>query len=57
MDITLWIIHEHGRLNTLYNAIIARPKPRGGMLEIDVRCWLVDMRIFLARIHDLLSAQ
>ena len=57
IDLTLWIIGERSRLNTLYHSIMARSIPRGGILEIDVRCWLVDMRFYLARIHDLLSAQ
>ena len=56
-NLTLWIIRERSRLNTLFQEITARPMPRGGILEIDVRCWLVDMRFYLARIHDLLSAQ
>jgi hypothetical protein len=56
-DITAWIVHERSRLNTLFVEIVARPVQRGGILEIDVRCWLVDMRFYLARIHDVLSAQ
>ena len=57
IDLTLWIIRERSRLNTLYHSIMARPKPRGGILETDVRVWLVDTRIFLSRIHDLISSQ
>jgi hypothetical protein len=56
-NLTLWIADERSRLAALFQEITARPMPRGGILEIDVRCWLVDMRAFLARIHDLLSAQ
>jgi len=56
-NLTLWIVHERSRLNTLFFEIVSRPVQRGGLLEIDVRCWLVDMRFYLARIHDLLSAQ
>ena len=56
-NLTLWIVHERTRLAVLFQEITAKPKPRGGMLEFDVRCWLLDMRVFLARCHDLLSAQ
>ena len=56
-DLTLWIIRERSRLAALFQEITARPVQRGGILGIDVRCWLVDMRFYLARIHDLLSAQ
>ena len=44
IDLTLWIIRERSRLNTLFQEITARPVQRGGILGIDVRCWLVDMR-------------
>ena len=56
-DLTLWIIRERSRLAALFQEITARPVQRGGILEIGVRVWLVDMRFYLARIHDLLSAQ
>jgi len=56
-DVTAWIIRERTRLNTLYHSIMARPKPRGGMLDLDLRVWLLDMRLYLARIHDLISSQ
>jgi hypothetical protein len=56
-NLTLWIAGERSRLAALFQEITARPIPRGGMLELDVRVWLLDMRFYLARIHDLLSAQ
>jgi hypothetical protein len=58
MNLTVWIMEERTRLNAQFKAITSAPEDsRSGHLHLDVRCFLIDTRIYLSRIHDLLGAQ
>jgi hypothetical protein len=57
MNLTVWIMTERERLNAQFREITSRLPSRSGYLHLDVRCFLIDTRIYLSRIHDLLGAQ